>query len=610
MSGPHAPQHDRDTRGAEEASRVSRMLRGVHARPRFLALLRLDDGVLHAHDPWRPDAAPVRYEGDAQPGDWAQVECDGAVARGEVYAPAGSALARLVRIAADHGLDPVFPDAVLDEVEALWDGASEAPPGTDDPSLADLTDLPFVTIDNEGSRDLDQALHIARDGAGHRVRYALADASFYVRPGTALWDEALARGASFYLPGWMVPMLPRRLSEGLVSLNPGVDRRALVFDMRLDASGRSARTAVIRARIRSRAKLTYDGVQAALDGAPGDAAPWDESLHLLAEVGARRIADATERDVVRHRRRSVEVGLEGLRSFVLYGGMRNDVERYNEQLSLLCNVEGAKLIAAAKDEAGMQAIFRVHPSPPAPRVEAFRAMTATLAAHHGIPAWPEDQSLAAYLAALPWEGEAARASRAIQRQAILMNVRSTFSDEAAGHHGVGAEVYARFSSPMREIVGVFLHKELWESLHGESLKAPGAADDEALQAAVIEAANRSKALQRRLTALGNRLAIDELFERDLASASAPTRRGTVMGLTNGKLHLQLDEPPIDVKLYRTDLEAALGRTLRLTDDGAAWRDERGEAVARTGDALDVRVSHRDVGRDRWVLVPDASSLPE
>ncbi len=588
----------------------------MEPRSRYLARLRRRDGSgCVAHDPWPTaadvaDAASPPYEGAGEAGDWAEVVVSDGVARGAVYARAGSALASLIDIAARHGLDPVFPPAVEREVEALFEGAGEAPPGTDDPGLADLSELPFVTIDNESSRDLDQALHLSRDGEGYRVRYALADASYYVRPGTALFDEALARGSSFYLPGWMVPMLPRRLSEDLVSLNPGVPRRAFVFDMHVDGDGRCTRTLVIRARIQSQAKLSYDGVQAWLERPQSATAPWSDSLRLLAEVGQKRIEDATERDVVRHRRRSVEVGLEagveGLRSFVMDSAMRNDVERYNEQISLLCNVEGAKLLAAARDDAGMQAIFRVHPSPPAARLEGFQAMTETLGALHGLAPWRRgEQSLAAYLASLPWEGERARASRAIQRQAILINVRSTFSDEAAEHHGVGAPVYARFSSPMREIVGVFLHKELWESLHGESLKADGAPDDETLRAEVIEAANRSKALQRRLTALGNRLAIDQLFARDVEAETAPIRRGTVMGLTHGKLHLQLDDPAIDVKLYRADLERALGVELRLTDGDTAWRvrGDDGREVAQVGAPLDVRVSHRDVGRDRWVLLP-------
>ncbi|MBX2884294.1 MAG: RNB domain-containing ribonuclease, partial [Granulosicoccus sp.] len=98
--------------------------------------------------------------------------------------------------------------------------------GLDDPELIDLTHLPFVTIDNPDSRDLDQALLIERHAERYRIRYALADASFYVKPHSALFQEALTRGSSYYTPTVAIPMLPVELSEGLISLNPNVSRRA------------------------------------------------------------------------------------------------------------------------------------------------------------------------------------------------------------------------------------------------------------------------------------------------------------------------------------------------------------------------------------------------
>src|SRR5687767_551423 len=105
------------------------------------------------------------------------------------------------RIAADLGVEAAFPDAVTTEV-AVW----LARPDLDDPALTDLTALPFVTIDGPTSKDLDQAVHVAADGGGFLVRYAIADAAHYVPPRTALFAEALRRGASYYFPGFSVPM--------------------------------------------------------------------------------------------------------------------------------------------------------------------------------------------------------------------------------------------------------------------------------------------------------------------------------------------------------------------------------------------------------------------
>ncbi len=556
-------------------------------------------------DPRHPERAPLALDSSLAEGSYVEVR-DGRVVSDGLAAPAGSAFASLVRIAIEHGLDPSFPPEVERETAAWLDR-----PGLDDPALVDLTHLPFVTIDNEGSRDLDQALHLEREGDGHRVRYALADAAYYVRPGTALFAEALARGASYYLPGWSIPMLPRPLSEGLVSLNPRVPRRALVLDMHLDAAGHCTRASALRARIESRAQLTYDGVQAFLDAAgehPYAREAYGESLHLLREVGERRIADAAERDVVHHRRRVVEVGLDHRMAFVVYAGLRNDVERYNEQISLLCNVEGARMLLESTGAPHVQPIYRVHPRPTPDRIDAFEDAVAWLVREHGLTdarwRWmrADGQSLATYLRALPVEAHPGVA-RAIERQAILVNVRSTFSEEAAEHHGVGAEAYARFSAPMREIVGVFLHKELWEHLHGPETRLPDAPDDELLRVQIIQAANRARSLQGRIESLADRLALDAIFGRDLAElgAARPMRRGTLMGLGQGKAYVALDDPPLDVKVYLRDLARLLGEPLRLGPGEVTLERADGGVVARVGDAVAVRVEGRDEARDRWSL---------
>lgn len=135
-----------------------------------------------------------------------------------------------------------------------------ATPGIDDPLLEDLRGLPFCTIDGPATRDLDQALHVTASAHGYRLHYALADASWLVPMGSALFGEALTRASSFYLPGLVVPRLPRPLSEGIVSLNPGVDRRALVMVLDIEGGGTISRRAWVRGPVRSQAKLAFDEV--------------------------------------------------------------------------------------------------------------------------------------------------------------------------------------------------------------------------------------------------------------------------------------------------------------------------------------------------------------
>jgi ribonuclease R len=456
-------------------------------------------------------------------------------------------------LATQHGLILTHGKAALSEAAAAT---------LDLDGLVDMRDVPFVTVDSASTRDLDQALHVARAGSGWRVRYALADPAWFVRPGTALWDEALARGASYYLPEYAVPMLPRSLSEGLISLGEGVDRRAMVMDIRLEADGRVRRTEIVRASVRSRAKLSFEEVQAHLEGVTieriDDAIR--RSLDALEAVGDLRVRLNEQREVVRFRRRDGRV----------------PVELHNEQLSLLCNIEGARYLQRARADEGIHPIYRVHPAPPAARLDRFRRMAAAI----GRP-WSLEQALAVYLAALPED----RVAQAIHRQAIMLNYRSTFEVEAASHFGVGAEVYARFSAPMREIVGIFLHKETWERIEGTGQVDP--AGDEVLRHQVLKAANRSKELQRKLDKDAALRSIDEFLERDRGP-----HRGTVVGLTARRAYVSLDDPAIDLKVDLSDLKA------RCDDDGTKLS---GGCRLSLGDEVLVSVRGRAKGRPWWNL---------
>ncbi len=479
-----------------------------------------------------------------------------------------------------------------------------------DPALEDWTLLPFVTIDNSGSKDLDQAVHVARDGDDFLVRYALADAAHFVPKGSALFAECLRRGASVYFPGFSVPMLPRALSEGIVSLNPDGPRRALAFEMRVGKDGVARESTVHRVRISSRAKLSFAEVEALYDeelGSPLVERDFTASLHSLRDVGIALGKEAAGRSVVRYRRHETEYSIEGQRGerLVLARSPRRKVELYNEQISLLCNREGARLLLEGRAD-HVQPVFRVHPAPAEERLAGLEAQIAGIVRVHGPGAerfafhrGGPYGTLSEYLDALPHEGREGRIAQAIHRLAVVVNTRSSFAADVGAHFGVGAEAYARFSAPMREIVGVFVHHEMLELLrrHGGA--------DMSLREAVVDAANRSKEMQRKANEQVSRLYLDSVFSSDLrlAAGERPSRLGTVMGLSPSKVLVALDDPPVDVKLYVRDLGRARGGAwLTLTDDGAALSDETsGERVLRVGDAARVVLEGRDPGQDRWIL---------
>lgn len=521
-------------------------------------------------------------------------------------AKAGTARAQVYLVALEVLADPSFPEEVQTELRALDLEAS-----LEDPSLTDLTAVPFVTIDGPTSRDLDQALFVERaPNGGFVVQYALADAAYFVPKHGAIFTEALRRGASVYLPGFSIPMLPRELSEGIVSLNPDGPRRALVFRVAIDREGKTLETKVVRAKVESRAKLSFPEVQAFYDGAPEGAhlasSEAKDALLALREVGEALMGEAAARDVARYRRGETELRVEGPEgeTLSLVASPRARVEMYNEQLSLLVNREGARLLLESP-EAHVQPIFRVHPSPPEERLALLCETLAAILEVHGLGKDsvfafdPEKQSLAHYLSNLPTTGREGRIADAIHRQAIVVNARSSFSADVGAHHGVGAEAYARFSAPMREIVGIFVHHEMLEHLTGQG------PIDETLREKVVVSANQSKDVQRKANDLVGKLFLDALFGKDLTLpvASRPRRRGTVMGFTSSKLHVSLEDPPLDVKLYLRDVGRLLGgKWLLVADAGASLREkETQDIVLRLGDEVTVYVEGRDVKQDRWVL---------
>ncbi len=191
-----------------------------------------------------------------------------------------------------------------------------------------------------------------------------------------------------------------------------------------------------------------------------------------------------------------------------------------------------------------------------------------------------------------------------------MNRRSVFEVQPGEHHGIGATVYARFSSPMREIVGIFTHKEAFELVNGPSTASP-TDEDIALRDRVVSAGNRSKDLQRTLEKEVVQLVLDQLFaaELDVEADSRPLHMGTVIGLKPHLVYVRLDKPQVEVKMHLKDLEKTTGAGWRGQPDGVQAIPAEGRRwnPMRVGGAVTLRVAGHDKKRRRWLLVPVRSS---
>lgn len=247
------------------------------------------------------------------------------------------------------------------------DVLSEAEKATASRPELDLRDIPFATLDPEGSRDLDQAFHLERDGDGYTVRYAIADVPSFVEPGGAVDAEARRRGQTLYAADGTIPLHPKVLSEDRASLLPDVDRPALVWTFALDSDGVVREFRLERALIRSRAQLDYVNAQAAIDrGEDGPAT-------LLPVIGALRIEQERLRGGASLNLPDEEVMRAPDGTYAIERRQPLPVEDWNAQLSLMTGMAAASLMLDAKI-----GVLRTMPQPDEKSFEAFRHQTEAL----------------------------------------------------------------------------------------------------------------------------------------------------------------------------------------------------------------------------------------
>lgn len=281
---------------------------------------------------------------------------------------------RTVKLKGHDGSDLAAGLRAIDEqldvpTEFPADVLAEAEQAAASPKLPDLdrTDLPFVTIDPEGSMDLDQAMHIERASGGYRVHYAIADVAAFVEPGGAIDAEAHRRGETLYAPDHRIPLHPPMLSEAAASLLPDQVRPALLWSIDLDGRGEATKVVVERARVRSRAQLDYAGVQQQLESGAAD-----EVLTLLREVGELRLARERERGGVSLPLPEQEVVVDDDGWSLEYRKLL-PVEEWNAQISLLTGMGAAEIMLY-----GEVGLVRTLPPPPQTAIDKLRRAAAGL----------------------------------------------------------------------------------------------------------------------------------------------------------------------------------------------------------------------------------------
>ena len=308
---------------------------------------------------------------------------------------------------------------------------------------ADLTGVDFLTIDPESSTDLDQALFIETAGSGYRVLYAIADVPAFVAPGGPLDAETRRRGQTFYAPDGRIPLHPEVISEGAGSLLAGQLCSAFVWDFQLDQAAQVTAVAVQRARVRSRAKLSYKGAQAELDA--GTASP---VLKLLKEVGLKRVELERERDGASLNMPEQEIVQLPDGGYRIAAAPQLPVEDWNAQISLMTGMAAATLMLEGK-----VGILRTMPAPDERSLRHFRLQTEAL----GKP-WDGKAGYGEYLRTLdptdPRQLAIMHSAGMLFRGASYTAFDGGIPDDAI-QSAIGA-AYAHTTAPLRRLVDRFV----------------------------------------------------------------------------------------------------------------------------------------------------------
>src|SRR6476659_3846464 len=469
---------------------------------------------------------------DAESGDLVLCEVTGRPPRvsarvdavlGDPFAPRSFSLIAIHK----HGLRAEFAQDAIDEAHRV----SKLPLG----EREDLTHLPIVAIDPEDARDHDDAIWAEPDGqGGWNAIVAIADVSFYVRPGSALDKEARARGNSVYFPDRVVPMLPEELSADICSLKAAEARPCLAVRMVFDKDGRKRSHRFLRGLMRSAAALAYAQAQAAIDGNPDDTTgPLLEPVLLplwgaygsLTRVRSERAPldlDLPER--------KIQLDEQGRVRGVITPP-RLDAHRLIEEFMIAANVAAAEELEAKHTPL----IYRVHDQPSKEKLAALSEFLSTL----GVKLPKTGQLKPAHFNRILAETRASPAAELVGELVLRSQAQAEYSAGNFGHFGLNLRRYVHFTSPIRSYADLVVHRALIRALQ---LGNDGLTDGEIpLLEKVAEAISGT---ERRAMA-AERETADRLIAAFLADRIGARFAARVSGLTRTGLFVRLNETGAD-----------------------------------------------------------------
>ena len=378
----------------------------------------------------------------------------------EILGQTGAPGVDILSIARTYGVESEFPPEVMEETARIPDQVSEA----DMEGRRDLRGLQTVTIDGEDAKDLDDAITLEKEGGRYRLGVHIADVSYYVREGSALDREALSRGTSVYLTDRVIPMLPKKLSNGICSLNQGVPRLAMSCLMELDEKGRMLGHEIVRSVICVDRRMTYTAVNGVLEG---DEALTEEYRPLVPLFFRMKELSGILREK-RRKRGSIDFDFPESKILLDEEGHPVDVKAYERNAATKL-IEDFMLLAnetVAEDYfwQGQPFVYRTHENPDPDRIRELALLIRNFGYH--LKAGQEEihpgelQKLLVRIQDSPEEA-------LISRLTLRSMKRARYQTECIGHFGLAAKYYCHFTSPIRRYPDLQIHRIIGECLAGQ-----------------------------------------------------------------------------------------------------------------------------------------------
>lgn len=383
----------------------------------------------------------------------------------EVLGDAGNNDVKMMKIMRQFGLSPTFPEAVLDEVRNLDVNPDPAVVRQEiDNGREDLRDLLTITIDGEDAKDLDDAISLMKVPGGYRLYVHIADVSHYVREGTALDDEAFRRGTSVYLVDRVIPMLPPKLSNGLCSLNPNVDRLAMTAQMLIGDDGVTFDGLLFESVIRSDRRMSYKECYRLLtEPQPGDDEEYGEIIPMLRDM--RYLASRIK--AMRDGKGAINFDFPETKVILNDDGSVRDVMPYPinftngiiEQFMIAAN----EFVAERFARMNYPFVYRIHEDPDPIKIARFCVVARNFGAAGRISGQINPKAISDYMETIRDDD-----ARPMLDTILLRSMaKARYAPTCSGHFGLASKYYCHFTSPIRRYPDLYIHRIIKSYIHEE-----------------------------------------------------------------------------------------------------------------------------------------------